>query len=107
MRITIDSPGGSARVELAGRFDANEVAEFRACVEGLVRTDATVTIDLEQVVFIDSTALAELIRLNKQATGAGGSLVLSRPSPPVRVILEITQLDMVFTITSGEAGDGP
>ncbi|MDZ8171552.1 STAS domain-containing protein [Microbacterium xanthum] len=106
MRIKTDAVKGSASVELAGRFDANEVDGFRAAVAGLVTGAGTLTIDLEQVVFIDSTALAELIRLNKAATQAGGTLVLSRPSPPVRVILEITHLDMVFTIAPGAGDDG-
>lgn len=84
---------------LLGRFDAHETAEFRRAVEPLLG-DPTIPlrIDLSQVAFVDSTALAELVKLHKAARARGSEIILVSPSDPVRVILEITDLTDVFHI---------
>lgn len=93
-------------VHLAGRFDAHEAPGFRAVVHPLVTAEhPVVLVDLSQVAFLDSTALAELVRLQKQARAVGGEVVLVDPADAVRVILEITDLAELFTIRS--SADGP
>ncbi|WP_396667483.1 STAS domain-containing protein [Microbacterium sp. R86528] len=100
MRVKTEQAGGSATVELAGRFDANEVDEFRRAIDAVLGSATTsVVIDLSQVVFIDSSALAELVRVHKAAAQSGATLTLGTPSTAVRVILEITDLDKVFNIS--------
>ncbi len=44
--------------------------------------------------------LVELLRAQRSAALTGGDLVLLNPSDPVRVILELTALDQVFTTES-------
>lgn len=102
MRIrTETSQHTQADVELAGRFDAHEVPEFRASVDGLIAGGHTdLWIDLGNVVFIDSTALAELVRLSREV-GETGRLRLGPVSDPVRVILELTALLPVFEVEDG------
>ncbi|MFJ4037524.1 STAS domain-containing protein [Microbacterium sp. NPDC090007] len=91
---------------LAGRFDAHEAPGFRSVVHPLVTAENPVILmNLSQVAFLDSTALAELVRLQKQARSLGGEVVLVDPADAVRVILEITAIAEVFTIRS--SGDGP
>lgn len=86
-------------VHLIGRFDAHETPGFRATVQPLLTAETNVLhIDLAQVAFVDSTALAELVRLQKAAKALNGEVVLVEPSDPVRVILEITDLAELFTI---------
>ncbi|MCT2086521.1 STAS domain-containing protein [Microbacterium enclense] len=93
-------------VHLAGRFDAHEAPGFRAAVQPLVTAEhPVIEMDLSQVAFLDSTALAELVRLQKQARALGGEVVLVDLADAVRVILEITDLAELFTIRS--AADGP
>jgi anti-sigma B factor antagonist len=86
-------------VQLVGRFDAHEAPGFRSAVHALLSPETNVVrIDLSQVAFVDSTALAELVRLQKAAQALGGEVVIDRLSDPVRVILEITDLAEIFTI---------
>jgi anti-sigma B factor antagonist len=86
-------------VTLTGRFDAHETDEFRAHVERLLADDAAlIRIDLSGVRFIDSRALAELLRTSRVAAEAGAVLILADPSDPVRVIFELTALDQAFFI---------
>lgn len=90
-------------VHLVGRFDAHETDGFRTAVLPLVTAENnTVRIDLSQVAFVDSSALAELVRLQKAAAALGGEVILTQLSDPVRVILEITDLAEVFTIDDAD-----
>ena len=101
MRIRTESTGDRHHIALAGRFDAHETANFRLVVDPLVRQPgATVRMDLTEVVFIDSSALAELVRADKQARAAGSGLVLAQVSTPVQVIMELTALDSVFLVAT-------
>lgn len=109
MRIRTVTSGEShtADLELAGRFDAHEVEEFRTTVDGLIaRGHTDLWLDLANVVFIDSSALAELVRLSR-ALGQTGTLTLGPIPDPVRVILELTALLSVFTVREGARTSGP
>ena len=104
MRIRTETGNGSHQIELAGRFDAHELPAFRAAIEPLMREGDAVDLELGQVVFVDSSALAELVRAQKSAHACGGTLVITALSDPVRVILELTALSQVFTIRTSDAG---
>jgi anti-sigma B factor antagonist len=107
--LTIDGD----HLAIKGRFDAHSAPDIREWMEARLtrelrsrlrdreHADAVhLTIDLAEVDFIDSTALAELVRGMKRARLTGGDVVLTRPSETVRVILELTRLDAAFTIVA-------
>jgi anti-sigma B factor antagonist len=101
MRIRTESGIGHTTVSLAGRFDAHETGDFRNVVDLLIGpANATLRLDLSNVVFVDSSALAELLRSQKAAKAAGGEVILVNVSDPVRIILELTELQQVFTLES-------
>jgi anti-sigma B factor antagonist len=112
MRIRTETGAGKHLVSLAGRFDAHEANAFRLAVEPLVaEPGAIVRLDLANVIFVDSSALAELLRAQRTVSAGGGDLVLVDVSDPVRVILELTALGPVFTtemsgVAATGAGDG-
>ena len=113
MRIRTETGSGKHLVNLAGRFDAHEVNTFRLALEPLLAdAGAIIRVDLANVVFVDSSALAELLRAQRAATAHGGDLVLVDVSDPVRVILELTALGPVFTtevngaVHAGTVGGG-
>jgi anti-sigma B factor antagonist len=104
MNLRTETSDDTARIELAGRFDAHELPTFRAAIEPMLRAGTTVLLDLGHVVFVDSSALAELVRTQKSARAAGATLVITALSDPVRVILELTALSQVFTIRPAGVG---
>ena len=109
MRIRTETGAGHHAISLAGRLDAHEVDGFRLALEPLL-TDlgCIIRVDLASVVFVDSSALAELLRAQRAAKATGGDLVLVDLSDPVRIILELTALEQVFsTDVSGAAGGVP
>ncbi|MFN6486562.1 MULTISPECIES: STAS domain-containing protein [unclassified Nostoc] len=55
-------------------------------------------IDLAEVNFMDSSGLVPLVKGLKAARQSGCRLVLCNVQAPVRLILELTQLDTVFEI---------
>jgi anti-sigma B factor antagonist len=55
-------------------------------------------IDLARVDFMDSSGLVSLIKALKTVRQSGCRLVLCNVQAPVRLILELTQLDSVFEI---------
>ncbi len=86
-------------MSLTGRFDAHEAPQFRAAVaEAIEEGTIRIAVELTDVEFVDSTALAELVRGMKNCRERGGDLSLVSPSDPVRVILELTKLDAAFSI---------
>lgn len=97
MRIEITGQNEASLV-LHGRFDAHEAAGFRGVVDTASRPGIELRLDLSKVTFVDSIALAELLRALKQARARGGDLVLTSVSDSVRVILELTALTSVFRI---------
>ena len=101
MRIRTESGIGHTTVSLAGRFDAHEIGDFRKVVDLLIGPgNATLRLDLSNVVFVDSSALAQLLRSQKAAKAVGGEVILVNVSDPVRIILELTELQQVFTLES-------
>ncbi len=93
MQITTDG----STLTLDGRFDAHVADDFRTAVEACA-PQGDIDVDLASVDFIDSTALAELVRAMKHCRERGADLILTSLSNPVRVILELTRLDQALTI---------
>lgn len=100
MRLVTEGPTTEQpALVLDGRFDAFETEKFRAaCDELLAHGANSLSVDLSDVIFIDSSGLAELVRAMKHCRQSGGELVIVSPSDPVRVIFELTRLDAAFTI---------
>jgi len=98
---------GVAVIELAGRFDAYGAPQLEKYLKQIYteagNSDATgkpllVVVDLAQVNFIDSTGLATLVQGMKRCRERQGDVYLSGLQQPVRIIIELTRLDKVFSI---------
>lgn len=60
-------------------------------------------IDLSSVTFIDSSALAAIVKSMRICRSYGGDLYLSSPTPPVRRIFELTSLDKAINIYTSKS----
>ena len=98
LRIDTNLEGDTLTVKLAGEFDMGSIGEFRGAVEGADAPWQRAEIDLRDVVFMDSSGLQELVRLNNRAHERNLELVLTTPSAPVMRLLELTGLQSHFTI---------
>ena len=85
-------------IRLSGEFDIARERELEQLLaEGY--SAKIVELDMREVPYIDSTAIACIIRLKKRMLQHGPGVVrIVRPQPNVRKILELTKLDQVFDI---------
>jgi len=91
-------------LDLSGRFDAHSASSVTAALEKVAAAPpAKVVVNLGEVSFMDSTALATLVQGMKRCRQAGGDLRLCRLQPQVRIIFELTRLDKAFDIYASEA----
>lgn len=84
---------------LQGRFDSFEAPTVDEWV--MVRLQYghnRLVMDFSGVEFIDSTALAVLVKNMKSCRESGGNLVLANLQPPVSMVFELTQLQQAFNI---------
>jgi anti-sigma B factor antagonist len=102
VQVTIE-PGLVAAV-ISGRFDAHGIERFDREVVAIIDAEhAHVIIDLAEVEFMDSSALAGLVRALKATVAHSGSVTLVAVSDAARIILELTRLDAVFTTAASMA----
>ncbi len=82
-----------------GRIDLQSGMALNEKMAGVVpQRDQLWVIDLAEVDFMDSSGLVSLIKGLKAAHKVGCRLVLCNVQTPVRLVLELTQLDSVFEI---------
>lgn len=84
---------------ITGRFDAHQVPKIQKEIDAALATGAnTVIMDLTDVNFVDSSALAVMVRAMKHCRERGGELILCGLRQPVRIIFELTRMDKAFRI---------
>lgn len=82
---------------LTGRFDAHQVPKVQKEVDAALANGAkAVVMDLTEVNFVDSSALAVMVRTMKHCRERGGDLFLCGVRQPVRIIFELTRMDKAF-----------
>jgi anti-sigma B factor antagonist len=92
----------STLIQIQGRLDVVNAAKLQQQLGRIDSEQSNVWIlDLTEVEFIDSAGLVALVTAHKTAVKQHCQLVLCNPSPAVRVILEISQLDRVFEVVEG------
>jgi anti-sigma B factor antagonist len=91
----------SASLALSGDLDLATVDTVRTAVNDALRDVACtgISLDLAEVTFIDSTGLGTLVAIRNLCRDRNITLVLRRPSPATRRLLQLSTLDIVFTVT--------
>jgi anti-sigma B factor antagonist len=91
--LAVRASDGGTVVELAGDFDLSGVAQFRSCIEELIgASNGQLFVDLGDVTFIDSCAIAALLEVCRLVAREQRELRLQRISAPVSRLLELTGL---------------
>ena len=90
---------------ISGRFDAHQVPQVQQEIDAMLAAQTRLIIlDLTDVNFVDSSALAVMVRGMKHCREKKGELVLCGMRQPVRIIFELTRMDKAFRIFDTEAG---
>lgn len=109
LRIRVRSGDSTLTLSVSGEVDLANAETLSAELDGLAKSDAaTITVDLSDLEFIDSTGIAVLVAAHHklEKCDAEVRLVRSRASAVCRV-LEITGLDSALPFVDPEAGEKP
>ena len=94
----IDSRDGTVVVSLAGELDLYNAEEVRAALlDAAAGGPGALVVDLEEVTFIDSTALGVLIEARSRMADRSG-FRLAAPGLETRRALEVSGLDRHFLV---------
>jgi len=86
-------------IKIPENFTVNEVVEFRARVNELIKNGTINFIfDFIECKFIDSTGLGALVSIYKKCVEREGSIKLKHLNSNIEKLFKLTRLDKVFEI---------
>ena len=104
MKATLSMQNGVAVYALRGDFDFFVRDAFlREVGDRVERGQTRIVLNLRGVSYMTSSAIGALIAADKLLTGAGGRLVLSQISAPVRASLQMVGLLNHLTVSADDA----
>jgi anti-sigma B factor antagonist len=89
---------GPLLFRLVGELDLDTVDLLRAAVGPACASGREVMLDLSRLDFCDSTGIGTFVWLYRQASAAGGRLLIAAPRRPVREVLKISGVDRVIPV---------
>jgi anti-sigma B factor antagonist len=80
-------------IRIHGECGLPDVDDLQAVLDSTDGSDEGIVIGLEDCEFIDSMALAALVRAHDRVGEDGGNLVMAAPTDQVRRVLRVSRLD--------------
>lgn len=99
MNLTIEKLGSKTTARLSGRLDTVNSAEFEKQMQPLLEGEQPdIELDCEHLEYIASSGLRLFLTLQKSVTARNGRLVLTRLSPDIKAIFDMTRFSSIFRI---------
>ena len=100
MDVNVRQVDGQARLELRGRFDYTSHRSFRqACETAFSAAGVSeMLIDMQEVEYLDSSALGMLLLLRDKCKAASRPLSLVNCGDTVRDVLKVANFDKLFIL---------
>jgi anti-anti-sigma factor len=98
LHVELDPGDDGPVLRLRGDLDASTVPDLWRRIDDLDAATSTTVLDLADLDFVDSSGIGLLFRLQQRVADHGGMVVARGPSPKVRRLLEMTQLNRVIAI---------
>jgi anti-sigma B factor antagonist len=99
MDIQSSSHGEVTLLALSGEIDLHTSPKLREALQGLLKEKtARLLVDLAEVSYMDSSALATLIEYLRDSSSYAGKLALCNLQPRVKVVFELVRLNELFRI---------
>jgi anti-sigma B factor antagonist len=106
LQVSVDHWNGVARVRLAGEFDLTSREYFeRALSAAESHAHTAVVLDLDNLVFMDSTGLSAILTALKRAEDMGRTLRVHGARDEIRRILAISGLHWLLEAAASAAPD--
>jgi anti-sigma B factor antagonist len=104
LRVEVDSERDRVVVRLSGELDLASAPQLERELEGAAIDDASqILFDLDDLEFLDSTGLQVLLSTHRRATERGQQFAITRGSPQVQRLLDITRVAERLTIVEAPA----
>ena len=102
MNIRFNVQDNKAVLALTGRFDFTVHKEFRNVTEKLLETESLkeIELNLQDVDYLDSSALGMLLLLKDHANQKGATIAISGCQDTVKQILEVANFSKLFKISA-------
>jgi anti-sigma B factor antagonist len=97
LTFEIERDGDTAVVKCHGRLVAGTTEELYQAVKDLLPQTKMVIVDLEELIYVDSTGLGALVRLHVSARRLGCEFKLLHLGKQLRNVLKLTNLLSVFS----------
>ena len=97
--LVVREQDGWAVLAVSGEIDIATAPSLRERLHALLADDKRqIVVDLDDVGFLDSTALGVLVGVLKRARAEDGEVRIVCTQPRVRKVFEITRLDSAFDL---------
>jgi anti-sigma B factor antagonist len=98
IEVTTGERPGLVIARMSGELDYGNTHRFASALGDAPDSGADLVLDLDELIFCDSSALGALVALHKRVTGAGARLFLVRPRPQVADAIVVTSLDQLLRV---------
>jgi len=99
MKLEYTLTDDEVRLYGTGELDTPATKEIQDTVDKVLNyTDRRIVVDFENIRYIASSGLRQLISIYKKCASDGGHLQLINVNPDVMEILKVTNFDKVFDI---------
>ncbi len=98
MDINKNKVGDTINIAVSGRLDTNTAPQLEAVIKECAAGSRIMNMDLSAVEYMSSTGLRDILLAHKIMGGAGGKLVVKKPSDFVMQVLEATSMDKLLNI---------
>lgn len=106
MEIEKKSRPGIAICELHGKFDIEQAEKFESVFSEMISDKpAQIGLDLDDVNYIDSSAIGSIIKSLNLIKNYGGEMILFGLKPMILNVFKLAKLDNFFTILTTEEFD--
>ena len=102
LRVDVKDAGEGKLLEVEGEVDMDSAPALRDALMKTIRGSPLLRVDLSRVSYLDSSGIAVLIEGYKASQEAGTAFRLLNPSPQVRAVIELAQLNQLFAIETSE-----
>lgn len=94
LRVDVTANGSGAVVKLDGEMDMLSAPKFVQALDALFASNTyQITVDCEDLSFMDSSGIGALIAAHKRITEESGSITLTHPCDQVLKVLAIIKID--------------
>ena len=96
--FSFDKNNNECIIFAKGEIDLSNSQDLRKMVLAALKTDDKVSVNLQEVNYIDSSGIASLVEGLQFSKSRNKEFYLLNPSKQVSAILNLARLDQVFTI---------